>query len=211
MGFDSDLKEFQKSFSEGNILTKICVGLLFFLALSSLTSLSSKVVEWKGFILTGLSFYQSFFVKFIASTSANIGLNYTAQEIHVATVSSISIILGMRVQAMGQIVAFHKINERYASSLKPNLTLYWFLAIALPVGIWVWYGVSNPVIRIWWVTFSCVFLPIFMTIPKIIMSKFGYEYFEKNEFSYFKNYYMYVGALLISICVLGAINSGLAV
>jgi hypothetical protein len=41
------------------------------------------------------------------------------------------------------------------------------------------------------------------------MTKFGYEYFEKSEFSYFKGYYAYVFALLIVVGTLGALNSGL--
>jgi hypothetical protein len=210
LDISKEIDELKKSFKEGNALTRIVMVTCFILSLSSLAELSNKVVAWKGFILNGLGFYRSIFVEPIAYLTSNIGLSYTELEIHVATVSSICIAIGMRIQAMGQKVAFRKISEKYGNEVKPNLTLFWFLAIAGPIGIWLWYGLGDPTIYTWWVVFVSAFMPLFMTIPKLIWSKLGdYEYFEKGSFSYFKSYYIYISSLILIICILAAINSGL--
>jgi hypothetical protein len=167
-------------------------------------------VVWKGFILNGLDFYRSIFVEPVTYLTTNIGLRYTELEIHVATLSSICMAIGMRVQVMGQKVAFQKISEKYGNEVKPNLTLFWVLGIVTPIGIWLWYGLGDPTIYTWWVIFVSMFLPLFMTVPKIILSKLGdYEFFEYGSFSYFKSYYIYVASLILIICILAAINSGL--
>jgi hypothetical protein len=210
LDLNKEIDELKRSFKEGSALTKVVMAMGFFLSLSSLTELSSKVVAWKGFILNGLSFYRSLFVEPVTYLTSNIGLSYTELEIHVATVSSICFAIGMRVQAMGQKVAFRKISEKYGNEVKPNLTFYWVLAMVAPIGIWLWYGLGNPVIHAWWVIFSSMFLPLFIIVPKLILSKLGdYEFFEQGSFSYFKSYYIYISSLLLIICILAAVNSGL--
>lgn len=189
-------------------MTRIFLILGFFFSLSSLTSLSSTIVEWKGFILEGIEFYQLYFVEPIASSASNFGLSYSRSEIHAAIVSSICVTVGMRILAVGQQVAFRVINKKYNSNLKPNLTVFWGVAIAYSIGIWVWFGISESVIRPWFLALSIVFYPFFIVVPKIIWSKSG-GYFEKGEFSYFKSYFAYLSALLLIVCVLAAINTGL--
>lgn len=210
LDLNKEIDEIKKSFKEGNALTRVVMAIGFILSLSSLAELSSKIVAWKGFILNGLAFYRSIFVEPVTYLTSNIGLSYTELEIHVATVSSICIAIGMRVQAMGQKVAFRKISERYGNEVKPNLTFYWVLAIVAPIGIWLWYGLGDPTIHTWWFIFVSMFLPLFMTVPKLILSKLGdYEFFEQGSFSYFKSYYIYISSLLLIICLLAAVNSGL--
>ncbi len=182
----------------------------FILSLSSLAELSKKIVAWKGFILSGLGFYRSIIVEPVTYLTSNIGLSYTELEIHVATVSSISIVIGKRVQVLGQKVAFRKISEKYGNEVKPNLTFFWTLGILAPIGMWLWYGLGKPTIYTWGVIFVSMFLPLFMIVPKIIISKLGdYEFFEKGSFSYFKSDYIYIASLILIICILAAINSGL--
>lgn len=210
LNLNKEIDELKRSFKEGNALTRVLMTLGFFLSLSSLTELSSKVVAWKGFILNGLNFYRSIFIEPVTFLASNIGLSYTELEIHVATVSSICFAVGMRVQAMGQKVAFRKIGEKFGNDVKPSLAFYWVLAIVAPIGFWLWYGLSDPTIHTWWVIFVFVSLPLFMILPKYILSKFGvYEFFEQGSFSYFKSYYVYISSLLLIICVLAAVNSGL--
>jgi hypothetical protein len=209
MDLKKEIAEFRDSFRDGGVLTRTILILGFFFSLSSLTSLSSTIVEWKGFILEGIKFYQLYFVDPIASAASNFGLSYSQSEIHAATVSSICVTVGMRILAVGQQVAFRVINKKYNSDLKPSLAFYWGMAIAYPIGIWVWYGISDPVIRPWVLAIVTVSYPVFIVVPKFIMSKFDSEYFEKSDFSYFKSYYAYLGALLLIVCVLAAINTGL--
>lgn len=209
MDIHKEIEEFKVSFNEGGILTRTLLILGFIFTLSSVTSLSGIVVEWKGFILDGLNFYQSYFVQPIISAASILGLGYSKTEIHVATISSICVTVGMRLLAIGQKVAFREINSRYDSELEPSMFFYWAIAIVVPLGIWLWYGISNPTIRPWYVISVSILYPIFIVIPKLIMSKFGYEQFEKNHFNYFKSYYAYMVVIFIIIGALAAINTGL--
>ncbi|EJG0014212.1 heme transporter CcmC [Vibrio parahaemolyticus] len=210
MNFDKEIGEFKSSFRQGNALTKVTMVMGFILTLTSLAELSSKIVVWKGFILSGIEFYKSFFVEPVISIASIAGLHYSELELHVATISSICIVTGMRIQAIGQQVAFREISERYGNEVKPNLLFYWVVAVVAPIGLWLWYGFGNPTIYPWWSVFAALFFPVFIVIPKIFMAKFaGYEFFEQNNFSYFKSYYIYVGALILFICMLAAINSGI--
>jgi hypothetical protein len=207
---DSEIQNLKKSFKEGGILTRMIICLSFFLSLSSLANLSEEIIKWKGFILGGLNLYKTVFVEFILHYSKYIGLAFTEKEIHVATISSICIATGMRVQVKAQKLAFQKISEKYGSEIKPNLLVFWLVGVLAPIGIWFWYGLGNPEIYVWWVVFTSIFLPVFMVVPKVILSKFSdHVYYERGEFSYFKEYYIYVTALLLALCVLAAINSAL--
>lgn len=204
------IEELKNSYKEGNTLTRVVAVTCFFLTLSSITELSSKIVAWKGFILNGLGFYRSIFAEPVSYLTSNIGLSYTELEIHVATVSSICIAIGMRVQIKGQKVAFRKISEKYGNKVKPNIAIFRVLAILMPIGIWLWYGLGDPTIHIWWVIFVSMFLPLFMTLPKMILSKFSDNvFFEKGSFSYFKSYYISLFSLILIVCILAAVNTGL--
>lgn len=210
MDLNKEIAEFRGAFRDGGVLTKTLLILGFFLTLSSVTSLSSTIVEWKGFIREAINFYQLYFVGSISSVASKVGFSYSQAEIHASIISTVSITVGMRLLALGQKVAFREINARYGSSLKPNLSMFWFISIAAPVGIWIWSGIFNPVIHPWVVAAVFVFYPAALVGPKVILSTlFKYEYFEKNAFSYFKSYYVYIATLLIIIGILAAINSGL--
>jgi len=205
---DSEIEKLKQSFKEGGILTKMVMFLGFFLSLSSLTSLAEEIVKWKGFILSGLNFYKTVFVGFIQYISKYLSLGFSEQEIHVATVSSICIAIGMRVQVKAHKVAFKKISEKYGNEIKPSVVVFRLVGVFFPIGVWLWYGLGNPQIHVWWVVFTSIFLPFFMVVPKIILSKFSqHMYYERGEFNYFKEYYIYVAALLLAVCVLAAINS----
>ena len=52
--------------------------LAFFLTTSSLASLSETVFKWKGFILTGIEFYQEWIQGPIKILGPKVGLNYTS-------------------------------------------------------------------------------------------------------------------------------------
>lgn len=211
MDLNTEIREFKSSFAEGNILTRILLVMGFFLTLSSLAELSGKIVKWKGFILDGLNLYNLLFVQPILLVSSHIGFSYTELEIHTATVSSICIAIGMRVQMMGQKVAFQKISERYGNEVNPNLMSFWLIGVFAPVGLWILYGLKNPSVNVWWLIFVAMFLPFFMTIPKVIISKFNeHVFYERGSFSYFKSYYLYIASLLLVLCVLAAINSGIS-
>lgn len=210
MNLHKEIDEFTKSFKEGNILTRIVMVVSFILALSSLTELSDKIVKWKGFLLDGLKFYQATFVEPASYLLQQIGLSYTEVEIHVATISSICIATGMRVQILGQKVAFRNISKRYGNEVKPSLVFFWTIGITAPISLWLWLGLNESEIHIWRVIFASVFLPVFMILPKFIMTKLGdYEFFEREDFSYFKSYYLYLSSIILIICIFAAINSGL--
>lgn len=209
MNAAKEFEEFRSAFRNAGFTTKVVLLLFFFLSISSITSLADKVVEWRGFILTALEFYQQYFVNFIARFAKSFGLSYSREEIDAAMLLSISVTLGMRLLSIGQLVAYRIINERYGSDQKPNLRMYWVIAVFFPIGVWGWYGLTDPVIYPYFVGAVFLFYPVFLVVPKYVMSKFGYEYFEKSKFSYFSGYYAYVLMLLFLLAVLAAINAGL--
>ncbi|MFB5143008.1 heme transporter CcmC [Vibrio diabolicus] len=210
MDLGKEIEEFKLAFKNGNALTRVITVMGFIITASSLAELSSKIVAWKGFILDGLNFYHSVFVEPVAYIATFVGLEYSETEIHVATISSICIAVGMRIQAMGQVVAYRKISERYGKEVTPNLALWWIVAIVVPICQWMWLGVRNPQVYPWLVVVTSLLFPVFTIIPKVLMSRFGnYEFYEQGSFSYFKSYYIYIGALFLLVCTLAAINSGL--
>jgi len=209
INLNKELSEFLSTFKDGGILTKIFLVTGFFFTFSSITSLSNKIIEWKGFILDGINFYQQHFVFPLSSAASIIGFNYTETEIHVATITSLAITVGMKILAAEQKKVFEKINEKYGSKEKPSHTLLWFLAIVGPIGIWCWYGVSAPTIYVWPAAFIIIIYPIFIVFPKFVMSRHGQDTVEENYLNYFKGYYLYMFSLVALIGMLAAINTGL--
>jgi hypothetical protein len=209
MDLNKEVSEFQDSFKKGGVLTRTLLIFGFLFTVSSITSISKKVIEWKGFILGALDFYQLYFVNSITKVASLVGFHYSSTEIHVATISTTCVIVGARLLATGQKVAFREINTKYNSDLVPSMAMCWLLGVAVPIGIWGWYGLSNPVIRPWYVILVSIFYPAFIVVPKLIMSKFGWVIYEKGHFSYFKSYYAYMAAIFIIIGALAAINLGL--
>ncbi|MFT6915616.1 MAG: hypothetical protein ACJAWL_001926 [Motiliproteus sp.] len=165
MDISKEVEGFRESFRDGGILTRTLLILDFLFTLSSLTSLSGIVVEWKGFILDGLNFYQSYFVSPVISVASIVGLEYSKTEIHVATISSICVTVGMRLLAIGQKAAYREINSRYDSELTPSMTFFWAMTIVIPTGIWLWYGISNPTIRPWYVIIFLLFTLYLLSPP----------------------------------------------
>lgn len=212
MNLGKEIDEFKLSFRKGNALTKVVMIVGFLLTLSSLTELSSKVIAWKGFILEGLFFYKTIFVGPIIQFSSIIGLTYSENEIHAATVLAMCIIIGMRVEAVGQQVAYRKISETHGKEVKPNLLYLWIVAIFAPLFIWVGYGFTSSDTNVFLLILFSFLYPVFLVLPKMIMYKFfDFEFFERDSFSYFKSYYIYIMALLLIICIFAGINSGLEV
>ncbi|MDN3637666.1 hypothetical protein QWY82_02485 [Simiduia curdlanivorans] len=209
MNLDNEISEFRKSFSDSSPLARVLMVLGFFFTLSSITSISSLIIEWQGFILDAINFYHNYFVLPVSQIAEKVGFSYSQMEIHVATMSSICIAVGMRILCMGHAVAFREINLKYNSNSSPNFVVYCLIAIILPLLIWGWYGYSEPPIYPLMAVFTVTCYPIFITAPKFIASKFGEQQFEQGKFSYFKSYYLYMAAIFIIIGVLAGINAGL--
>ena len=161
------------------------------------------------FFLKRTRFYQLFFVSPIIALGQKVGLSYSTAEVHTAILLSICVSIGMRILAIGQMVAFREINRRNGSDLSPNMTYFWTISFAFPLGTWLWYGISDPVIRPWFVAFVFLGYPIFIISPKFIMAKFGSETYEKGQFSYIKSYYFSLLFLLVVVGILAAVNTGL--
>ncbi|MES9859218.1 MAG: hypothetical protein ABW157_20030 [Candidatus Thiodiazotropha sp. LLP2] len=209
MHIQNEINEVKRSFSEGGLLTKLFLILGLFFGISSLTSITATIVEWKGFILNAVNTYQTYFVSPIVSVGQKFGFSYSTEEVHTAILLSICVTVGMRVLALGQVVAFREINRRYGSNASPSLTYFWVMSFAFPTGTWVWYGVSDPVIRPWFIALIFLGYPIFIIAPKLVMAKFGTEPYEKGQFSYMKSYYSYLLFLFLVVGILAAINTGI--
>lgn len=202
---DSAIEAFQLS-SNLNKSIKI---IWLLVAASSVTSLSDGVIAWKGFILDAINAYEFYFVKNIKELASTVGFFYSDREIHVATITSIAVVVGMRILAEGLTAAFKDLNTRYNSNAEPNLAVFKFIGVATPLGIWLWYGLSAPTIRLWLAIPAVIFYPFCIVVPKFIMSKFGWEMFEKGTYNYFVRYYLYMALILSAVGILAAVNIGL--
>lgn len=209
LNIENDWSNIKSVFRDAGVLTKLFLIVTFFLALSAIASLADTIFAWKGFILEAINFYRGYFVEPLRSLSLNFGLHFSENEIHAATFLSISVATSMRILSLGQVVAFNEINEKYSSSVTPNLAPFWAIGFAFSVGIWFWYGLTEQIVRLWTVALVFILNPAFIAVPKMIMAKFKYEYFEKEKFNYFLAYYAYVIFVLLIVGILGAVNTGL--
>lgn len=82
MGFYGDLEELKNKWKDSSILKKLIIIFSFFIAFSSLTSLSDLVFQWKGFIKQGLEFYQANIIHPISNLLANLDLELTEDYIN---------------------------------------------------------------------------------------------------------------------------------
>lgn len=212
MGFKSDYDEMTSAFGKMGALGKLFIGVSFFITVSSITSLSDVVFQWKGFILEALTAYQKYFVEPLKAYGLQIGLNYQDYEIHSAVILSTVIVLGMRLLMLGQKVAFDEINKNYNSDLKPKLLFFKLNIIIFPLLLWLGYGFSDMVFNIFPHVILALIYPVILVAPKILMcwmSDSNSGYLERYRFNYFKLYYSYMLAVFMVVGILAAINLGL--
>ncbi|PMG51301.1 hypothetical protein [Vibrio splendidus] len=212
MPFDNFLNNAKSNSKGSRALKRVYDGILFFIALSSITSLSDLIFHWKGFIADGLSLYQSYFVKPIQSIAENVGLSYSEPQIHSAIILSTTVGIGMKLLSDGQLEAFAKINEQYGSNLKPNLLYFKLVSFIFPLILWVSYGLSDVTIYLVPHVLLALVYPFVLTGTKEVLVKLeksddGYR--EKSSFNYTRNYYCYLALIALFIGFLGAVNSGL--
>jgi len=212
MGLKGDFEELVSSYKNVSLPSRLLLIVSFFMSISSIASLADTIFKWKGFIADLLLFYRDFVVNPIINTSSKVGFHFSDNEIHACILLSITISIGMRLLAKGQVVAFDQINKKYSSNLKPDLRLFKFLSIFMPIASWFWYGLTNQdisLIYLWSITLG---YPIFLVGPKWLWTKFEKEegaYMEKEHFNYVGKYYLYLFTIILTVGVFGAINSGL--
>ena len=207
MNINKELEALRTFWKDSGPVGKVFLAIGFFFSISSITSISTELVNWKGFILDAMNFYQTYFVDNISSLASQAGLSYSRDEIHAGVLVSISAGVGMRLLAIGQIIAFQVINSRYDSEQKPDLRVFWILGLGAPIAVWIYYGLFDPTVRLWSSIVVFILYPAFLVIPKLFFGASGY--LERKQYNYFTAYYLYIGAIFLVIGILAAINSGL--
>ena len=207
MNIHNEIEALRTYWKDSGPVGKVFLAIGFFFSVSSITSLSTEILNWKGFILDAITFYQTHFVDKISNFASLFGLSYSRDEIHAGVLISISAGVGMRLLAIGQIVAFRIINDRYNSEMKPNLGIYWILGIGIPIATWLLYGFFDPPVRLWLTVSVFILYPAFLVVPKLFFGASGY--LEKGQYNYFLSYYLYLAAIFFIVGVFAAINSGL--
>ena len=81
---------------------KAAIILVTFLSISSITSLSDVVFEWKGFILDAIEFYRKWIVNPFRSVATLIGLNYVDIEVDAIVLFSTQMSVQFRSQVVPQ-------------------------------------------------------------------------------------------------------------
>lgn len=75
MGLLGDLEEGKDWWGKASFSGRCLIAVITFLSISSITSISDKVFQWKGFISTGLDFYREFITGPLVDLLTYIGLN----------------------------------------------------------------------------------------------------------------------------------------
>ncbi len=209
MNLSADIGVFRKAFGEAGVLTKVFLVIGLFLSISSLTSLSSKIVAWRGFIKDALDFYTGAIIEPIAAFSAKFGLGYTLLEIHSAVLLSSSLLIGMNMLATIRHEQFDSINLKYQLALKPKNYVIYTIAVFGALIIWISYGVNESSLGIRWSLAWFAAYPLFLSANLWFFSKLNDSYNEPNCSGLCVGYYCYVVALALAVGIFAAINSGL--
>ena len=210
MNIKNELAHLASDFKEAGILAKIFLLSGFFMSFSSIASLSKKVFEWKGFFLEAINFYQVVYVDNVVRLASLLGLHYSQSEVHVVTVLSIAVVVGMRTLAQSQIAIFNEINQKHGTDIEPKFTFLWIAAVATPLCTWVVYGIADPSFSPWSIALVTLGYPLFMFIPQILLVRFVYKSDSPSDYGYIKAYYQYILSILILVGILAAINLGLS-
>ncbi|MCP4368342.1 MAG: hypothetical protein GY797_09580 [Deltaproteobacteria bacterium] len=76
MSLISDIDEAKKLWREASWLMRGVIALVVFLSVSSVTSLSNVIFEWKGFILDAINVYRAWVAKPLGVLGSLVGLKY---------------------------------------------------------------------------------------------------------------------------------------
>ena len=81
MSIVDDIKGVKSLWSGASLPFKGLIVVSTFFAVSSITSLSDVIFEWKGFILDGIEFYRGLIVRPLQEFAAQFGLSYARQAV----------------------------------------------------------------------------------------------------------------------------------
>jgi hypothetical protein len=80
MALWGDISDIRELWKKSPPLVKALLGLLLFLSISSIASLSDDVFKWKGFILEGIGFYRLWIGAFINYAFGWVGLHFSSRS-----------------------------------------------------------------------------------------------------------------------------------
>lgn len=181
----SEFKKLRSIWSQSSLPARAILIVSTFFTVTSVTSLSDAVFQWKGFILDGLTFYRDCFIGTIREVAIYFGIALTADAVDVVILSAIWFIAIVRTN-----VVAGKIDNALF------LTLIYFALIVSQVH--VLNGVTAN--RYSWILLLGIFV-MYMLYPRALPKRLT----PKQSFAY----YLPMIASILVILILGAINSGL--
>lgn len=96
MGLLGDFKEVTENWKERSLGFKVISIFALFLTISSITSLADIIIEWKGFIRDGLSFYHDNFRDPIRELLEVVNLSYSPEQADSLTVFTLAYLTAIR-------------------------------------------------------------------------------------------------------------------
>jgi len=187
MKWKKELDELKEDWKKYSLLTKIISSILFFISLSSITSLSDKIFKWKGFISDGMLFYRDYVKYPINESLRYFGFNVNRDSIDLLII--ISTICGAHIRYF----KYLEVSEVWKDS---SQTIKMFGVIWIG-SVWV---LLNPKYNqfIYFGVFILSFLLVYTTI------------IERKAPKNLLVLYLPIILCLLVILLLGAINSGLS-
>ncbi len=122
MGLKADFDELIDEWGEKSLLSKVILGVSFFVTLSSITSLSDTVFKWKGFILEGITFYRTYISIHFRSFAEFLGLSYDVYFIDFYIINMLVFVIPS-IRTVFLAYAFDQVGRR--DNLIGFLSIYW--------------------------------------------------------------------------------------
>lgn len=202
MSIFSDFNDLKEEWKTQSIVVKTIAILSFFFTISSLSSLSETIFQWKGFILDGIEFYHKYISSPIREVFRFIGIRLSKSTIDVLISFNLFAIPIIRyfLKSLRKDEEAKSFGEKAALGSISLILFFYLIVIVL-----ILFLTSDKVITsLPWITNYYTILYLIFGVVLITL-----ELFNKRNKSVFLRIYTPVILGIFVILVLAAVNSGL--
>lgn len=191
MGFLSEIEELKSNWKKASPIYKVLLCISFFLAVSSIASLSDIIFEWKGFILDGIEFYKQHIVNPIKVCFEKQGIHFQIRAINQLIIIGLIYSSSMRVIWVAAPKKYSSLNSKLFNTAN-------VLVMALMM--------LNLFLRETRIDNSKQIIPTWVEILMLLVLIYGSRKLSKKEKIQF---YGPIILAILTVLILAAVNSGL--
>ncbi len=192
MALYSDLNEIKQFWKNASLLGRIILLFSTFLAISSITSLSDTIFQWKGFILDGLNFYKAYITTPLSIILSKLDFNLKPTSSDVIII----ILLGLSAQIRKLTLNGYSNFSNKIKIIMIITTIFYTIFVVIFFAFILSLPLSDTSDDIIFLTMTIIFI-----IYNPIRKKYNTQ--EKLR------YYSPIVFAIISVLILAAINIGL--